>query len=128
MKRAENNKAFFLDFIRNLNSQSRTERDISQFIDDPLLIRTMILLEETLPDFQVLVDELTAEKNRLIVQARVKGRLPSNLKNITISFVMDCQIQHNKIIHHWFMANELSLMQQIDQLSHNMPEKTNENP
>ena len=127
MKKAEKNKVFFLDFIRNLNSHSKTESEISPFIDDPLLIRTMILLEETLPHFKILVDELTAEKNRLIVQARVKGHLPSNLENITISFVMGCQIQSNKIVHHWFMANELSLMQQIDQLSLNSRAKTNGN-
>lgn len=117
MKKAESNKEFFLDFIRELNKERKREDKLGHYIDDPILLKTLVLLEENLPNFKIIIDELTSEKNRLIVQARVEGISFPNKDKVSIAFVMGCQIHGKKIVRHWFLADNISLMQKVNQLN-----------
>lgn len=119
MKKADQNRHFLLNFFSAVSGHNKTKTELSRYIDDPILIKTLCLMEKHLPRFQLSVDEITAENNRVIVQARVKGILETTQKAIEILFVIGCRIENDKIVNHWFMADELSLMKQIDQLSKN---------
>jgi L-fucose isomerase-like protein len=125
MKNTETQKAFFLNFIRNINQKEKTKKHVSTYIDDPILIKTLLWLEENLPKYKVLVDELTCEEKRLIIKARIQGTKTNTRHKMSINVVMGCQIQAQKIVWHWLIVDELSLIQQIERLSGNILTTTN---
>ena len=66
------------------------------------------------------MDEMTAEGNRVIVQARLKGThlgdlggIPATHKQVDFPFVIKYEIEDNMIVHHWMLADQMELMQQL---------------
>lgn len=119
MDRAEKNRQLILEFFQLISGVEKSKKLIGEFVKDPKLVETFILFERHCPEYYVIVDELTVEKNRIIVQARAKGKLVMTDKLIELPFVLGCRMAQEKIVNHWFMANELSLMKQIDELEIN---------
>ncbi|KAA3639760.1 MAG: hypothetical protein DWQ02_03100 [Bacteroidetes bacterium] len=123
-KKMEQNREYILDFFFNISGKEKTRRQLSAYIIDPVLINTLCTIEGYMPQFQLLPDEIMVENNRIIVQARAIGFLAETGKPIAIPFVLGCRIEGSKIINHWFLADELSLMQQITQLTGQNHQKT----
>lgn len=122
MNRAEKNRQLILDFFQLISGAEKSKKLIGEFVKDPKLVETFTLLERHCPKCSLIVDELTVENNRIIIQARAKGKLAMTDKLIELPFVIGCRLAQEKIVNHWFMANELSLMKQIDELEINNQE------
>ncbi len=116
-KKMEQNREYILEFFFSISGKEKTQRNLANFIIDPVLISTLCTVERYLPQFQLLPDEIMVENNRLIVQARAKGNLAATGEPVVIPFVMGCRIEGRKIINHWFLADDLTLMQQIIELT-----------
>jgi hypothetical protein len=113
--RIEYNRHFLLELFKNITGKKKTVDSLSRFIADPVLIKTFCLIEELFPLFELAADEITVEHNRLIVRARIIGQTQIFNTRIGIPFVLGCQVQGGKIINHWFLIDDLTLMQQIEQ-------------
>lgn len=116
-KKMDQNREYILELFSNISGKEKTGTSLSHYIFDPVLINTLCTLERYIPQFQLLPDEIMVENNRLIVQARAKGNLIESGEPIVIPFVMGCRIEGGKIINHWFLVDDLSLMEQIMQMT-----------
>ena len=63
---------------------------------------------------------MTAEGNRVIVKARTIGihlgefeGIPPTHKTIDFPFVICYEIENEKIVSHWMLADKMSLMEQL---------------
>ena len=69
---------------------------------------------------ELFIDEITAENNRVVVTARIKAihlgelsGIAATGKTVNFSFVIRYEIENEKIVNHWMIADQMLLMQQL---------------
>lgn len=107
------NKEFVLNYYRAISGKEKNLALISQHTTDPKLMEHILFFEHLFPAYELLVDEIMAEDDRVIVRARVKGKptgkaegIPPTLNTIESPFVIGYQIMNNKIIDHWLISDQ----------------------
>lgn len=93
---------------------------LEKYISDEALIEHILFFENAFPDYEVVADEMTTESNRVIVKARLKGthlgafsEIAATYKTVNFSFVICYEIENEKIVSHWILADRMSLMEQL---------------
>ena len=120
MNQAIKNKEFILEYLNALSGKDKTSEILAQYITDQALIEHIIFFDGAFPKYEILVEEMTAEGNRVVVRARIIGKhegqfgdiMPSNRK-IDLPFVVTYTIENRKIISHWLVADQMALMEQL---------------
>ena len=76
--------------------------------------------ETAFPGYEVHIDELTVDGNRVIAKARTTGvhsgdlgGIPPTFKSVDFPFVVAYEIENNMIVSHWMLADQMSLMEQL---------------
>lgn len=120
MDQAKKNKAFIVRYFNAISGVPKTEDLLVGYITDDKLMNHIQFFESAFPKYEMLIDEMTAEGNRVVVRARVKGRhegelsgIPATLKEIEVPFVISYEIQDEKIIGHWLLADQMMVMEQL---------------
>ena len=98
----------------------KTRELLEQYITDQGLIEHILFFDSVFPRYDGLIDEITGEGNRVIVRARMKGKhegelngIPPTHKEVEFPFVVGYEIEKNKIISHWLIADQMMLMEQL---------------
>ena len=121
MSLQNSNKEFIKNYFRVLSASTDKPRELlEEYISDQELIGHIDFFETVFPKYEIVADEFTAEEDRVVVKARLKGThkgelngiAPTN-KTVEVQFVICYQIENNKIISHWMLVDQLSLMQQL---------------
>jgi predicted ester cyclase len=93
---------------------------LKRYVDDPELLQHIEFFDSVLPRYEIFAEELTAEGNRVVVRGRLKGRhegafqgIPPTYKQVDFIFAIGYEIENNKIIHHWLIADMMSFMEQL---------------
>ncbi len=68
------NKEFVLRYFNALSGVVKTAELCDTWINDEKLTEHIMFFESTFPRYEVFADEMTAEGNRVVVRARMKGR------------------------------------------------------
>lgn len=125
MDRIEQYRQFIFDFYKAINGEIKTIELLSQFTSDPKLIEHLLSLEELLPKFKLIPEEITSEQNRVIVKAFLKGwqsgktgNKKTRTNSVTTTFVTGYIIENRKIVSHWFITDQMELMKQIGSNNH----------
>lgn len=117
------NKQFIREFIAEASGKTKPLEKILQFISesDMELINHVIAFERSFPKYEIIIHDLVAEDDK--VAARCTFRLngsgvdffgaPTTGKQASIQGFIIYQIHNRKIINHWFLADNLGLMQQL---------------
>ena len=120
MEQAQKNKEFIIRYINALSGVVKTRELIEGYVDDNNLIEHILFFDSVLPRYELIIDEMTAEDNRVVVLARVKGRhegefngMPPTYKTVEVSAAVSYQIENNKIVSHWLIADQVSLLEQL---------------
>ena len=120
MEQHNKNKAFTINYLNALGGVPKTRELLEQYMTDEALIGHIEFFEVAFPKYEVYIDEMTAEGNRVIVKARVKGTHTGNLgeiqptfKEVDFPFVVSYEIENNKIISHWMIADQMAMMLQL---------------
>lgn len=120
MERLKQNKEFIIRFYNALNGKIKTRELMEQYITDEELIAHGEFFDSVFPKYEVYADEITAEGNRVIVRARLKGchtgqfkGIPPTYRNVEFPFVVSYEIENGKILHHWLIADQTILMEQL---------------
>lgn len=120
MEKQKQNKEFIIRYINALSGVQKTRELMEQYIDDEELIGHIAFFDVAFPKYEMFADEITAEGNRVVVRARFKGChagefngiLPTN-RNVEFPFVISYDIENGKIVHHWLIADQVALMEQL---------------
>jgi predicted ester cyclase len=93
---------------------------LEKYIADEALIGHIEIFEAAFPKYEIEADEITAEGNRVVVSARMKGThlgnlgdIPPTYKTVDFPFVIRYEIENEKIISHWMLADQMALMEQL---------------
>lgn len=120
MNQAAKNKAFVWEYLGALTGKEKSLEALQHYVTDQALIEHILFFEGAFPKYEIIPEELTAEGNRVVVRARLKGKhdgifgdiMPSH-KTIDLPFIVTYTIENNKIVSHWLVADQIALMQQL---------------
>lgn len=120
MDQQRKNKEFIINYLNAVSGVPKTRELLEEYMTDEALISHIEVFEVAFPNYEVLVDEMTAEGKRIIIKARVKGThlgdlagIPPTYKTVDFPFVVAYEIENEKIISHWMIADQMSLMEQL---------------
>lgn len=114
------NKELIIRYFNAISGVDKTPSLMEEYISDEELIGHIAFFDGVFPKYELFADELTAEGNRVIVRARLKGvhrgelnGIPPTGRKVEFAFAIGYEIENNKIIHHWMIADQMSLMEQL---------------
>ncbi len=120
MDLTKRNKEFILNYLNGLSGVEKTRELIEKSVKDEALIQHILFFDAVFPKYEGLVDEITAEGNRVIIRARLRGKhegefngIPPTHKEVLFPFVVGYEIENNMIISHWLIADQVLLMEQL---------------
>ena len=120
MDQQKQNKEFVIRYFNALSGVSKTRESLEKFVADEELIGHISFFESVFPRYEVFADEMTAEGNRVVLRARMKGvhegdfnGIPPTHRKIDVPFAISYEIENGKITHHWIIADSMSLMEQL---------------
>jgi predicted ester cyclase len=120
MEKVKQNKEFIIRYLNALSGVTKTRQLMEKYITDEELIGHITFFEMAFPMYEVFADEMTAEGNRVVVRARMKGvhegefnGIPPTHRTVELPFVVSYEIENGKIIHHWLIADSMALMEQL---------------
>ena len=120
MEQTQKNKEFIINYFNALSNIEKTPELLSKFMTDQGLIDRILFFDGVFPNYSVIADEITAEGNRVVVRARLKGKhegslngIPPTYKDVEFPFAIGYEIENNIIIHHWLIADQMMLMEQL---------------
>jgi len=120
MEQQRQNKEFIIRYLNVLSGETKTREVMEQFMTDEELLGHILFFDSVFPKYEVFADELTSEGNRVVVRARLKGShegefngiLPTH-RRVEFPFVVSYEIENGKIVHHWLIADQMILMEQL---------------
>jgi len=120
MENLKKNKQFVLDYFNAISGVKKTEDLIDMYMNDDELKHHILFFDTIFPNYELLTDEVTAEANRVIVLARLRGKhegemngIPPTYKMVEFPFAIGYIIDNNKIVDHWMIADQAVLMEQL---------------
>ena len=120
MNQAMKNKEFVLQYYNTVSGVIKTPEMLRQFTDDQVLIDTITFFDGAFPGYEMTAEEMTAEGNRVVVRARMKGRhegewdgiMPTH-RQVEFPVIVSYEIVNDKIVTHWLVADSGILMEQL---------------
>ena len=120
MDSLKKNKEFIIRYFNAISGQDKTPEQIDQFVQDAKLKGHIQFFESTFPRYELFIDEMTAEGNRVIVRGHWKGRhegdfngIPPTHKSVEQAVILGYTIENGKIIDHWLLGDTVVLMEQL---------------
>jgi len=120
MSEAKKNKEFIVSYVNSFSSKKKTRQHLEKFVSDEGLIEHILFFDAAFPEYELIIDEIIAEGNRVIMRARMKGKhegelngIPPTHKSILFPLVVGYEIENQKIISHWLIADQTLLMEQL---------------
>ena len=120
MDNLQKNKELVIDYFNAISGVKKTRELLEKYVSDKHLIEHIEFFDTVFPAYELYADEMLAEGNRVVVKARAKGRhegelngIPPTYKNVDFPFSIGYEIENNKIISHWLIADQMVLMEQL---------------
>src|SRR5437867_11378601 len=113
MEQSQKTKELIIRYLSAFSTMPppRTREQLVEFMDDNNLIEHILFFDSIFPGYHLLVDEITAEDNRVVLLARFKGRhekefngiAPTN-KEVEMPLAVGYQFENNKLASYWVIA------------------------
>lgn len=121
MDQAQKTKEFIIGYFNELGTAPvKTRELIEKYVRDEGLIEHILFFDTVFPRYEVFADEMIAEGNKVFLRARLKGRhegafngIPPTGRFVEFPFAIGYEVENNKIVHHWMIADQAVLMEQL---------------
>lgn len=120
MSQLKKNKALIIEYFNAMSGQEKTREKLEQYNADPRLIDYILFIDSVFPKYEVFIEEMLAENDKVIVRVRFRGMhkgelmgFPPTHKWVEYPFVVRYQIKDNKIVHSWVIADNLVLAEAV---------------
>jgi predicted ester cyclase len=118
----ENNKTFVRRYLEALSGKDKPRALQDQYIadTDEELKDHIIFFESSFPHYEVLVDDMVAEGDKVAVLARFRGVHGGDLqgiaptgKKVDVPFAITYRLAKGMIAQHWMSFDRMALMEQL---------------
>lgn len=109
-----------MEYLNALSGQVKTREKLEVYNTDDRLINYIMFIDSVFPGYEITVEEMMAEGDKVIVRALFRGLhkgelmgFPPTGKVVEYPFVVRYQIKDRKIIHSWVIADNLVLAEGV---------------
>ncbi len=120
MEQLRKNKELIINYFNAVSGVVKTRALMEKYTTDKGLMSHIEFFDTAFPCYEIFADEMTAEGNRVIVKARIKGIHKGVLNGIAptqrlmdFPFAIRYEIENNKIVSHWLIADQALLLEQL---------------
>ena len=116
----KSNKQFIQDYFSALSGHDKTKELCEKYITDEALLQHIYFFEAGFPRYEILADEMTEEGDRVVVKCTCRAThsqdwngMPASHKTAEFPFVVSYTVKDNKIVDHWILIDQMSMMNQL---------------
>jgi predicted ester cyclase len=122
MEQTQKTKEFIIRYIDSFSKMPapRKREQLAEFMDDNSLVEHILFFDSVFPGYELLIDEITVEDSRAVLLARFRGRhegefngIAPTFKVIEMPLAVGYQVENGKIISHWLIADQVSILEQL---------------
>lgn len=117
MSQTKKNKQFIIRYANAMNGAVKTKELIEEFVVDEKLIEHILFFESVFPRYSGVIEEMTAEGNRVVLKMRMKCKhegmlngIPPTHREFETSAVIGYEIENEKIQRTWLVSDPLNIM------------------
>ncbi|WP_299365440.1 ester cyclase [Winogradskyella sp.] len=114
------NRAFIVEYFNAISGVEKSEALCRRYTTDQKLIDHIAFFDGAFPKYELFIEEMICEGDKVLVQGRAKGihkaefnGIPPTNKEMNLPFVIRYTIKDGKIVDHWLMADQVVLMEQL---------------
>ena len=116
----EDNKHFIQRYLEAISGKPKPAAILDLYINDDELKEHIRVAEEAFPLYHLDAEEILAEGDLVSVRGRVRGvhrgslmGIPPTEKSVDVSIFITYRIGGGKIVEHWMLTDNMTMMQQI---------------
>jgi len=120
MDNLKKNREFIIKYFNAISGVEKTRQLCEQFTNDEKLIEHIHFFDGAFPKYELFIEEMITEGNKVMVQGRATGihekelnGIPPTGKKMDLPFVIRYTLQNGKITDHWLIADQMILMEQL---------------
>ncbi len=129
MENLKKNREFIIRYFNGISGAEKTRELCERYTNDEKLIEHIQFFDGAFPGYELFIEEMITEGNKVVVRGRATGFHTGNLngipptgKKMDLPFVIRYTIGNEKITDHWILADQMILMEQLGV----MPKETSE--
>jgi predicted ester cyclase len=120
MNQTLKNKEFIIEYLNALSGKDKPREIIAHYVTDEELIEHIVFFDGAFPKYELTIEELIAEGDRVVLRSRLIGKhegvfgeiMPSH-RSVDFPFVITYTIENRKIVSHWLVADQTILFEQL---------------
>jgi predicted ester cyclase len=120
MNDTKKNKAFIIKYYNAISGFEKTRALCEQFMSDEKLIDHIHFFDKAFPNYELFIEEMVAEGNKVIVHGRATGihkgeynGIPPTGGKMDLPFVIRYVVKNEIITDMWLVADQMILMEQL---------------
>lgn len=120
MDNLKSNREFIIRYFNALSGNEKTRELCEQYIADEELIGHIQFFDGAFPKYELFIEEIMTEGNKVLLQARLTGThtgefngIPPTGRKVDLPFAVRYTMKDHKIIDHWLIADQMLLMEQL---------------
>jgi predicted ester cyclase len=117
---AQENKDFVRRYLEELSFKPKPASVIDTYVEEQLLKDHIAVFEEACPQYGIEIEKMIAEDDMVSVIGQVRGTntgpfmgAPATGKSFNIPIHITYRIENGKIVEHWMLTDNFSMMQQL---------------
>ena len=120
MDNLKKNRELVIRYFNAISGAVKTDALLREYTNDQHLIEHIMFFEKTFPKYELFIEEMITEGDKVMVRGRLKGihlgefnGMPPTNKEIDLPFSIRYIITNGVIVDHWLIADQMILMQQL---------------
>jgi predicted ester cyclase len=114
------NREFIIKYFNAMSGVEKTRELSEQYTTDENLIEHIEFFEGAFPKYELFIEEIMTEGNKVLIQGRLNGThagelngIPPTGRKIDLPFAIRYTIENGLITDHWLIADQMLLMEQL---------------
>lgn len=120
MDKLKRNREFIIKYFNAISGNEKTRELCEQYTTDEKLIEHIAFFEGAFPKYELFIEEIMTEGNKVLIQARATGTntgqfngIPPTGRKMDLPFAIRYTIENNTITDHWLIADQMLLLEQL---------------
>ncbi|MBM1107825.1 ester cyclase [Aurantibacter crassamenti] len=120
MDALKKNREFIIKYFNAISGVAKTRELCAKYMRDEKLFEHIEFFESAFPKYELFIEEMVTERNKVIVQGRATGihkgefnGIPPTGRKMDLPFVIRYTIENLMIVDMWLIADQMILMEQL---------------
>ena len=120
MNSPSENKQFVAQYLQALSGKAKTPELVARFVSDPVLVEHIHQAEAGFPSYEIVADDLIAERDLVAVRGTFRGvhrgafaGIGATGCEVSAGLMIIYRIADDRIVEHWMQFDTAALMAQL---------------